>query len=88
MTFRVLVFAALVPVLALSMSACGGSGSGASGTTTSIVLGRSIGGVALAEQRADVERHLGRGFIVHAEDQKPPEPNPPCTLRRFGTTTA
>jgi hypothetical protein len=39
-----------------------------------IVLDRSIGGVALKGQRSDVERGLGRGFVVHTEDQKPPEP--------------
>jgi len=33
-----------------------------------------MGGVALGESRADVERRLGRGFVLKAEDQTPPEP--------------
>ena len=33
-----------------------------------------MGGVALRERRADVERRLRRGFVLHTGDQKPPEP--------------
>lgn len=41
---------------------------------TLIVLDRSIGGVALGQQRSRVERVLGRGSVLQASDQKPPEP--------------
>jgi hypothetical protein len=44
------------------------------GKSSLIVLERSIGGVALKEERSDVECRLGRGRVVEAWDQKPPEP--------------
>jgi hypothetical protein len=59
--------------LAFALTACGASAETRSAKTL-IVLDRSIGGVALKEQRSDVERTLGRGLVVHTEDQKPPEP--------------
>ena len=74
MSGRPLAVAAFVTVLVLTVSACGGNGASRSSANTSIVLGHSMGGVVLAETRADVERHLGRGIIVHVEDQKAPEP--------------
>jgi hypothetical protein len=54
------------------VTACGGSGR--SNGNKVIVLDRSMGGVALGEKRADVERRLGHGFVLHVGDQKPPEP--------------
>jgi hypothetical protein len=50
------------------------TGSRVRGSTTLIVLDRSIGGVALRERRSDVERLLGPGDVVQTSDQKPPEP--------------
>jgi hypothetical protein len=57
--------------LALILAGCRGSGNGQARDEL-IVLDRSIGGVALREERADVERRLGRGFVLKADDQKQP----------------
>jgi hypothetical protein len=60
--------------LGLALAGCGGSSESRAHANTLIVLDHSVGGVALNEQRAVVERSLGRGFVVKAGDQKPPGP--------------
>jgi hypothetical protein len=65
---------ALAVVTAAALAACGNPAERRSSGTTLIVLDRSIGGVRLREQRREVERLLGRGAVIHSEDQKPPEP--------------
>jgi hypothetical protein len=60
--------------LGVALAACGASAGSRSSGNKLIVLDHSIGGVALGEKRIDAERHLGRGFVRHAGDQKPPEP--------------
>src|SRR5438132_988125 len=60
--------------LAVALASCGATARSGSGSNTLIVLDHSIGGVALGEKRVDVERHLGRGLVLHRVDQKPPEP--------------
>jgi hypothetical protein len=69
--------ASLAAALALAflLSGCGStSPKSGSKKDTRIVLDRSIGGVALRGRRAEVERRLGRGSVLKAQDQKPPEP--------------
>lgn len=58
--------------LALILAGCGSARKGQARDDTLIVLDRSIGGVALREKRAHVERRLGRGFVLKADDQKQP----------------
>lgn len=70
----------LVSVLGLLLSLTGAACAGGHETRTCpaksplIVLDRSIGGVAVKEERSDVECRLGRGRLVEAWNQKPPEP--------------
>lgn len=66
-----MLFSLLGLLLPLTASACGGGQAG----DRSIVLDRSIGGVALKEKRSEVERRLGDGVVVRTQDQKPPEPS-------------
>jgi len=61
--------------LGLLLAGCGGSSETGAHDDTLIVLDHSIGGVALGERRSEVERRLGQGFVLEAEDQKPPEPS-------------
>jgi hypothetical protein len=60
--------------LAVALASRGATARSGSGSNSLIVLDHSIGGVALGENRVDVERHLGRGPVLHRPDQKPPEP--------------
>jgi hypothetical protein len=60
--------------LILALTACGGRAKGQAAGNTLIILDRSIGGVVLREKRVEVERRLGRGLVLHAADQQPPEP--------------
>jgi hypothetical protein len=60
--------------LVVGLLGCGSSAAGRGHENDLIVLDRSIGGVALRERRGDVERALGRGYVLHTSDQKPPEP--------------
>jgi hypothetical protein len=73
---RTLSVSVLGLLLSLTGVACAGGHESRTGPGPSslIVLDRSIGGVALKEERADVERRLGRGRLVQSRDQKPPEP--------------
>jgi hypothetical protein len=71
---RAPVFVVVGFCFGLTLATGGATARGGSRANTLIVLDRSIGGVALKEQRSDVERSLGRGFVIHTEDQKPPEP--------------
>jgi hypothetical protein len=67
-------FLVLVVLGLTLLTACGGSERSRSQEGGAIVLDRSIGGVALGKKRSDVEWSLGKGFVLDAEDQKPPEP--------------
>jgi len=60
--------------LTFVLTACVASAATPLSAKTLIVIDHSIGGVALKDQRSNVERSLGRGFVVRAEDQKPPDP--------------
>jgi hypothetical protein len=68
------VFLAASVCLVLALVACRGKARSGHSGNTMIVLDHSMGGVALREKRADVERRLGRGFVLHTNDQRPPEP--------------
>ncbi len=72
--FRSLTSVVAATALGLVLAACGGSATRLPNADTRIVLDQSIGGVALREKRADVEHRLGRGIVLKAEDQKPPDP--------------
>lgn len=73
---RTIQVSAVGLLLSLTGAACAGRHDSRPGPGTSslIVLDRSIGGVALKEERSDVERRLGRGRLVQAEDERPPAP--------------
>jgi hypothetical protein len=60
--------------IALALAGCGSAKKLRANENRLIVLDHSIGGVALQETRAQVERRLGSGFVLRTQDQKPPEP--------------
>jgi hypothetical protein len=70
---RILVGLTAASVCVLLVANCGSSQDGPAPRRL-IVLDRSIGGVALRQRRAVVDRLLGRGIVRSTQDQKPPEP--------------
>jgi hypothetical protein len=71
---RAELFLVLVVLGLTLLTACGASERSRSRQDGAIVLDRSIGGVGLGKKRTDVEQSLGKGFVLKAEDQEPPEP--------------